>query len=160
MDFIRFMQVYRVDTAIPPNPRWVKNVSNEPVELTYNSQTYTLKPEEVLYTDLGVAIIFEQQSIVYKIDERNGFPRAVGNKLKVYDKEPTIDGGLDARVSTTTASKQAVEVAAPKEATIMPVTAETPMPQVRSTATQMGIKWAITAKKADILALIQKKLAE
>lgn len=155
---MHYLQVYRVDTAIPPLPRWVENVSAEPVELMYNSQSYTLKPGEVLYTDLAVANIFVQQCIKYETSETSGLVRSVGNHLKIHDKEPSIDGGKDVRVSGLSAQ---VETPVSNE-TVPAVTVDenTPMPAVRAAASAAGVKWVATDKKVKILEMLKAKLAE
>ena len=157
---MHYLQVYRVDTSIPPNPRWVKNVSEEPVALVYNSQAYTLNPGQILFTDMAVASIFENQGVVIEINEQ-GVPRPTGNRIKIYDKEPSIDGGLDSRVSAMPSSEQqqeeiTVDNAIPVK---LSVSMKNTMPEIRSAASEMGIKWLPTQTKQAIIDLMQKKVS-
>lgn len=76
------------------HPRWVRNVSDQDITVTYNSDQIIIAPGETIVADLSVASIFENFGVIREHDSLTGVVTSEVKALRVYDKDPgtiTVD---------------------------------------------------------------------
>lgn len=146
-----YRQIYRVDSPIPQHPRWVRNESGKDVDVTYNSNLYTIAAGETIYTDMAVASIFLNQCRQYEFDKESGAIRGEKpNLLKEYTTDPSQIVAEDPRVGKIVIEDVTEEVAATDKLSTMK------MPDLRKMASLLGLTVDIKTKKVDLVELIRQ----
>lgn len=151
---MHYRQIFRVDSPVPKHPRWVKNVTEEAVDVMYDSVTYTLKPGEVVYTDMAVATLLINQCRQYNFDKESGaILGEKGNLLKEFTEDPGVSSVEDERIGKVPEQKAVViEDVVPEQATKLDTMK---MPDLRKMASLLGLTVDIKTKKVDLIALIK-----
>lgn len=136
------------------HPRYVTNVSDQDVTVTYSSDAYTIKPGETILTDLNIANIFENYGVVREHDERTARVVSETRILVVSLADPTT-------------AKQAERRQAPKvvikDLPVDPLRAELEelnIGQLQSRARSLGLKTDPKAKKTELVTAIHKEESE
>lgn len=152
-----YRQIYRVDSPIPQHPRWVRNESDNDVDVTYNSNLYTIAAGETIYTDMAVAAIFLNQCRQYEFDKESGAIRGEKpNLLKEYTTDPSLVVVDDPRMNKVSV-KQTIEIEDVSED--VPATdklSTMKMPDLRKMASLLGLSVDIKTKKVDLVELIRQ----
>lgn len=151
-----YQTIYRVDGAIIHNPRWVKNVSGEPVDIMYDSLNYTLQPGEVVYTDLAVAQIMSDNSVIAERDPVTARVLSENRRLVMFDREPKPEvSSADPRVKSKPVEIPIEEQeATPTESrNDMPVT-EMHVSTLRKIAREKGFEVTPRSTKQELLAML------
>lgn len=136
------------------HPRYVTNVSDQDMVVSYSSEQFTIRSGETVLTDLNIANIFANYGVVREHDPQTARVLSEVQTLVVSTTDPTLEASAQRRKAPTVAHPVAVTDPLRTELEELVIS------QLQARARGLNLKFDPKAKKPALVDLIHKEETE